>query len=143
MSPVKCGPGLSFVLTNLNRYLCAVDDRLGREWYVAMSDKVVAEYSLNGNIDSFLIGSTSQKVPMCEHDLASVARRHVQNRDGIFTRDEPSTTHNSTHFLTCVVYVLCIRNPRIDMCGHVCHMSTQLFKKCVSKSCIFTEFNQK
>ena len=61
----------------------------------------------------------------------------------LFFRDESSTTHNSTHFLTCVVYVLCICKPKTDMCGHVCHMSTQLFKKCVSKLCIFTEFNQK
>ena len=26
----------------------------------------------------------------------------------VLSRDESSTTHNSTHFLTCVVYVLCI-----------------------------------
>ena len=61
----------------------------------------------------------------------------------MYSRDESSTTHNSTHFLTCVVYMLCICKPKTDMCGHVCHMSTQLFKKCVSKLCIFTEFNQK
>ena len=61
----------------------------------------------------------------------------------VLIRDEPSTTHNSTHFLTCVVYVLCICKPIIDMCGHVCHMSTQLFKKCVSKLCISTKISWK
>ena len=77
------------------------------------------------------------------HNIAMTAPTVDLEFDIVVFRDESSTTHNSTHFLTCVVYVLCICKPKTDMCGHVCHMSTQLFKKCVSKLCIFTEFNQK
>ena len=100
-------------------------------------EKIRDKYTLN-------IGNPRLYLHMCGTPQPTrMANMNVGNIGMSSSRDEPSTTHNSTHFLTCVVYVLCIRNPRIDMCGHVCHMSTQLFKKCVSKLCIFTEFNQK
>ena len=72
----ECGAGLPFILSNLNTSICAVDNRLGDEWYVKMGLDMLRKSRREEN---YLIKSTSQEIPLCEHDLVIVFRRQSKN----------------------------------------------------------------